>query len=237
MSSINGLAKALNDVHLGGLIDDCVVTFEDDKAYIRAMDLTSSLFVETSAEVEHEEGQIGISNLSLFVKYLNTIKDLDVTIKHKENRMSIKPKDGGTVNYMLSEVDLIPSFDDEWEDTMFEDEIALHGNPMALKQVRVSDFLSIIGLFQPNSIYFKVSEKGIVSVHGGAETEHQFDVTLGRVKEPTACEVKVYGKHLTPILAGLNYEEEPQLYLTEGESIVISTTSSNWILEPISSDA
>ncbi len=236
MANVNDLARALSDVHLNNLIEECVVTFDDGKAYIKAMDLTSSLFVQTSAEIDHEDGQCGIANLALFGKYLNLIKDIDVTIKQKENILTVKPAKGSTVKYLLAEVDLIPSYNDEWDDNILEEELEKFTGKMSLTQESVSDFLQVMGLFAPNSVYFEVSKKGLVTLHGGRETEHQFEVKLGKIKDVDPCTVKVYGKHLTPILSALDFKDDTELFLTEGEAIIISTTQTSWMLQPTSDE-
>lgn len=232
MAPINDFARALNDVYLGNIIDECVVTFEDGKAYIKAMDLTSSLFVQTSADIEHDDGQVGIADLTLFVKYLNMIKDIDVTIKQDDNKFIIKPTKGAIVRYLLAEVDLIPSYKEEWPDDLFEDEITNYGKSMTLKQENVSEFVSIMNLFNPNSVYFKVDKKGKVTLHGGQETENQFDVYLGKIKGVDHCSIKVYGKLLTPILNAVDYGADPQLYLCNGAPIIVMTEKTNWMLNP-----
>ena len=232
MAPINDFARALNDVYLGNIIDECVVTFEDGKAYITAMDLTSSLLVQTSADIEHDDGQVGIANLTLFVRYLNMIKDIDVTLKQQDNKFIIKPKSGGTVRYLLAEVDLIPSYKEEWPDDMFEEELKEYAKSMTLKQDSVSEFLSIMNLFNPNSVYFEVDKKGKVTLHGGQETENQFDVSLGKIKGVDPCSVKVYGKLLAPILSAVDYGADPQLFLLQGSPVIVTTEKTNLMLNP-----
>lgn len=232
MANVNDLARALDNVLLGNLIEECVITFEDDKAYIKAMDLTSSLYIQTVADIEHDDIQIGVGSLPLFVKYLHMISDVDVTIKHKDTRMMIKPKTGGVVNYKLAQVDLIPTFDSDWGD-LIEEALEEYDSSTKLKQVPISEFLSIMGLFTPNSVYFEVDSKGKVILHGGKETSHMFEVELGKIKGVDPCSLKVYGKHLTPVLSSIDYNEEPRLYLKQDDAVIISTNKSSWILQLI----
>ena len=236
MASVNDLARALNDVFLDNVIEECVLTFEDDTVSIKAMDLTSSLFVQTTAKLEHEEGQCGIGNLSIFVKLLTLLKDIEVSIKQKENVLTIKPENGALVKYLLAEVDLIPSYSDEWDDNILENELEKYESSLVLKQESVSDFLAMMRLFTPNSVHFKINQKGVVTLHGGSDIEHKFEVKLGKYEDAEPCTVKVYGKHLSPILSAIDFSKNPKLYLQKGESIIITTDVTSWMVQPTSDE-
>jgi len=236
MSSINELERAIRDVNLGDIIEECVITFEDDEAVIQAMDLTSSLYVETTASAEFEDGQIGIGSLALFGKYLGFLKGSEVDIQQKENRLIVKPDTGTIVKYLLAEVDLIPSFNEEWGNDILTKELENYGKSMKLQKSSVDSCLKYFGLFTPNSMYFEVDKKGLVTLHGGKETDHIFIVDLGKIKGVDPCVVKVYGKHLTPVLSAIDYSSHPKLYLKEDEAVIIATDISSWMLQPISNE-
>ena len=236
MAVVDELTKALQDVHLGGLLDDCVIIIEDDKAYITAMELSSSLFIQASAEFEFGDDKIGISTLALFTKYLSTLNGEDVKFKRKDNVLTVKPKGGTQVKYVLADYDLIPTYDEEWEESgnVIEAEIAEFGENSKIKltQQAVSEFLKHMNMFSPNSVYINITGKGKVTMHGGGNAnENQFDVNLGTIKGADECSIRIYGKHLTAVLNAVDFKNKPFLYVEDGqESIIVDTETTSWLL-------
>jgi len=237
MATVNALAKALNDVHLSNTIEECVITIEDNVASILAIDITESCFVSTSAEFEHEDTQFGIGNLSLFCKYMNTLKDVSVKFKQKDNVLTIKPKNGAVVKYIMADVDLIPSYKDEWEEEgdIIKNELDEYTGSFDLTLEKVSEFMNLMGMFDSSSVSFSVDKKGKITLHGGKETEHQIDVILGSSDIPESTTF-VYNKHLGAVLNSIDFGAEPKLYLSEDEAVIITTNTSSWLLRPVSDD-
>jgi len=239
MANVNDLSRVLDNVFLGGIIDECVIKVEDDKAIIQAMDLTDSVYVQTEADLDFEDCKLGLADLTRFTKYLSSIKDVDVTLTLKDVRLTLKPKGGGRVSYLLSEADLIPSYDYEWEEEgagdLVKDELTNFDKPMLLKEDTINEFLSLMRLFGTNSVHLKVDSKGTVYIHAGPETGHQFDVKIGKIKNVDSCEIKMYGDNIVAVLSVLDYTENPKMYISaeEDSPIVITTTSTGWVLRPM----
>ncbi len=233
MADVTGFTHALENVYLGGIIKECVIEFDGNVAYISAMDSSSSLFVQASAEIEHEDDTIGIDDLVLFMKYMNMIKETDVTFTHTENRLVIKPKGRGTVKYMLGQVDLIPSFDPDWEQDEIAKETKKYSDSMELQQDKVKEMIDDIGIFTPNSVVFEIDNKGKLVVHGGPDTSHKFNCPLGKIKGAESYSVKVFSEHLVAVLSAVDFSAKPELFLKEEEALIISTKEASWVLQPV----
>jgi hypothetical protein len=235
MIGLAEFARMIKDVHLGGIITGCYVTVEDSQAYVIAMDNTQAVVVETTAEFEHEDCSLGIEDLSLFDKYLNTIKDEEVSIKVTEENLVINPKQGAKVTYLLYDVDFIQSFDEEWGTDVINTEIegGEYGEPLPVKQENVEDFLQMMGLFGHSSVFINVDKRGVVHLHGGKESDHQFDIVIGKIKGVEPFSLKVFGKNLASVLNRVDFSKSPLLYLAEKSSIIIKTETTSWMLRPV----
>lgn len=240
MPTINDLGKVLEEVHLSGTIDECVVVVADGVATVLAMDMTSSLFIQSSCPSPIAgDHRLGIGNLALFCRYLNMCKDYEVALTLVDNKLSIKKEKGTVVRYLLSDADLVPTYDSAWEDAgnAVEDELSAFdpSNRLELTDEAVSEFLSVMKLFTPNSVLISVGKRGLVSLHGGRETEHEFDCALGSIKafkgEPFV--VRILGSHLTAVFSRLDHTQEPTIWLQAEQSAIVQATRSTWILQPI----
>jgi hypothetical protein len=237
MASVIDFVSMLEAVHLQGVNEECVVTISNDEASVMAMDMTSSLYVQAKAQFEHEDDQFGIGDLALFIKYLNSYSGVEVDFTRSDNKLKIKPKGSSVTNYLLSEVDLIPTYDSDWEgdDKANECIEEYSGKATALRADNVSEFLNLMRLFSPNSINLKVDKKGAISVHGGNKTEHQFDIPLGKSK-CGVCNMKVYGPHFVAVLGAIDFEKQPIIYIQDEQPITIVSGDYAWILSPLDND-
>lgn len=236
MASTNELSRSINNTFMNGRVEGCVIKVEDNKAHIMAMDVSAALFVNTVAEIKMSDCELGIGNLNLFTKYLNLLKDVDVDIKLKDERLTITSGKDNKVEYLLSEPDLIPNFDEEWPDSLFADELENYENSMKLTQEKISEFLKFFSLFTPNNVAFEVDKKGKVLLKGGADTETKFQVLLGKIKGVEACTIKVYGDNISAVLSSLDYDANPELLLNDSDAFIVKTDHTGWIVSSTSAD-
>lgn len=240
MSNLKQLAAACSNVFLGGITEECVIHFDGEHARIKAMDLTSSLYSETIAEIEFQEAVLGIASLPTLVKYLNTIKDIDVNLVLQDEVLIFKPSIGATIRYSLSEYDLIPTYNEEWAevDSLVDDTIESeeYTAKLVLKQGAVSDFLSANQLFTSNSADFTVDKRGKISVSGVSDAKHKFTAQLGKIEGLEAFNCTIYGKHLANVLNAIDYNQNPVMHIKEDSDIIITTDIAKWILRPISNE-
>jgi hypothetical protein len=239
MSKANDFLRAIKQVSLGNLIEDVRAITKDNVMTIRAMDRTQSIFVDTKADVEIEDSDLGLTVLSVLSKYLNLVKDNDVVITLDDNYLCFKT-DTSEVKYLLTEPDAISSYEEGWGD--IEDAIELqieeggYEEPLQLKQEKISEFITLMGLFAPNVVTIQVGKRGDVILHGGKESDHQFDVNIGKIKATGSFSVKVYGKNFDEILSVLDLNEECFLYIAPEQDVIIKTNQTGWVIKPLDID-
>jgi len=240
MPSVARLVQSLESVFLGGIIGECVVTIKNNNAHIKAMDMTSSVYAQTDAPFEHADDTIGFGDVSLLVKYLKSYASANMDFVRNDNVMTIKPENGGVLKYLLSQVDLVPTYNGEWEESGV-DPIAMAVEAASCKAVikeeSVKEFLKLMSLFKPNGVTVTLSKRGKVTLHGGNTTQHQFNVVIGESAEAVEpAQIKLYGNNITAVLTAVDFTDPVNMYFVNGE-IAIVTENAAWVLRPLSSEA
>ena len=240
MASVARLVESLEAVHLGGIVEDCVVRVKDSVAHIKAMDMTSSVYIQTECPFDNKDDVLGLGNLALLIKYLKSYASANMELTRNDNTLIVKPDNGATLRYLLSQVDLVPTYNSEW-DELEEDPIkailAAHTLKVELKEETVKEFLKLMGLFKPNGVLINISKRGRVSFHGGNETDHQFTLIVGdSTAQEEPLSIKLYGANLSAVLSTLTYEEPVFMYVV-GSEVSIVMENSAWVLSPLSNEA
>jgi len=233
MTNLTDLSVLLENVWLGSTINECVLIVADGMATVKAMDMTSSVYVETSAKTTLEDDTLAFGNIGLLIKYLKANGGIDAEIVRSDNRLTIKPKGGATLKFLLSEPDLIPTYDASWEEggNRIAELLAGYKSELILTKESVTEFSSLMRMFGTKSAVLRVSKKGVVTITGGNETEHQFTATIGKA-EFEVCDISLIVKNLLAVLDVLDYTENPVLRVSPGKAIVISCNESTWVLSP-----
>lgn len=233
MSSVSGLVRAFENVYMGGIIEECVVEFKDGQLFITAMDLTTSIFVQTSADMPDQEGFIGVGDLSLMLKYFKSIENLEASIKVVENKLVVKPKGRGQVKLLLNEVDLVPTYDSNWEHGATAELLEEYGDPLGLVKVKVQNLLSSMNVFDAKSVSFEVDKKGKVTVYGGTESDNEYYEEIGKVKGMPESSTRVRTEILKATLATMNLDADPKVYLAPDSDMIFADEFSTWSLRPV----
>lgn len=235
MSSLGALSVLLENVWLNNTINECVLFIADGKVTCKAMDLTGSIYVETSIASDIPDNTLALGNLGTFIKYLKVYTGIDATISRNDNRLTIKPKGGATLKFLLSDPDLIPTYDADWEN---EDRVAAvlenFESELILTNESISEVVQLMKMFGTKNAVFNVSAKGLVTVTGGNDSEHQFTGTLGK-STFKPCSIEIAASNLLSVLSVLDYTENPVIKLAADNPIVISCQGSTWVLNGIES--
>lgn len=227
---LSELAGLLEKVHLGNTIPECVLISEDGVCHVKAMDLTSSIYVETSAKIDLKEGSLGIGNLGLLIKYLQAYTGIDSEIVWNDNRLTIKPKGGATLKFLLADPDLIPTYEADWEEEKRIETLKEEFNgSLVLTKEATAEFSSLSRMFATKTAVFTVNKKGDVFVSSGTETEHQINVPFGK-SSMSPCTVEINSKNLLSVFALLEFEKNPEIFLGKDQAALISCDSTHWVL-------
>ncbi len=237
MPNLADLSVLLENVWLGNTINECVLNIKDSTATVKAMDMTSSVYVETSAVTQLKNDTLAFGNLGLLIKYLKSTSGIEAEVARKDNRLTIKPKGGATLQFLLSEPDLIPTYDASWEnENRIDALVADYNAEMILTKESVSEFSSLMKMFGTKSAILKVSAKGNVTIVGGNDTEHKFTATLGLASALPECEINIIVKNFLAVLDILDYTENPTIMVCADHPILIACKGTTWVLNSNSDD-
>ncbi len=237
MSESVKLSKLLRRAYLGGIIEEAVVNMDDYS--IQAVDVTNSLFLKVSENAKEENiGKVGIGNLSLVCKYLDTFKG-DVALKKANNRLVITAKGRGELKYLLVDPDFIPTVVNEDNTEALITPCVVKVN---LSKEACSDFSTYFNLLKPKAAKIIYNEETkSVSVESGLESDHQFNLQVGPAQilgeaAVSSFSVSVFSQHLDQILGTLEWSEieHPWILMAPEHPLLVLLNNDNiWALLPL----
>lgn len=232
MPNMTPVLDMLEKVCLDNTINECVVTIKDGVCSCKAMDLATTVYVEANAPLAVDDDIMAFGNLPLFIKYLKSYPNIDMTMKRVDNRLSLKPRGGATLKYLLSESDLIPTYDEEWGEESRSAKVIEEfeeRDGLVLTNEALSEFISLAKTFAPKAVELTVSDSGVVSVTGGNVAEHQFTVELGS-SDLEPCTANLPTKTFLAVLGQLDYLDNPTMLLGEDKPVVVISPEATWVL-------
>lgn len=230
----------LKKVHLGGIINECVLTIQGGNAVIQAIDMTNCLYVSVSTIVGPEETDIpplGLTDIGTIIRLLETIDSEQITASVKENKwMRMRLRGRGMTTFLLTDPEMIPtavSADNDVSKSL------LKGAPYKLKitQEAKDNFLYFMGILKSKSIVV-TAVKNSIQIGSGPNETQQFTSSLGKIKSVQSVpdfSTIIYGEHLVPVLEVLSYEEDAQdvvVYFGTENPMIITQDDNLWALTP-----
>jgi hypothetical protein len=246
------LINMLKQVHLGGVINECLLEVVKGEGQIEAVDMTNNLIVVSRWEVMNKGAgaEFGLGNLDLLIRFLGTFDDEKSSFKHSESSLTIKRSDGRRkLSYLLTEPDLISSrlqFDADEEDSdTYETMMEMVQYTAELTPTFLKDYLSYAGMVsrKDTTVVFDGEEK--LSFVIGDEDDHQFELVLSNpVEEMDDADegeftTRINGEHLMKIFSAIDYDEEepPTISIADGKPVIIQSGQqeewSMWALLPL----
>jgi len=237
MADGSKLLRLLRRVHLGGLIEEAVVNL--DSYSIQAVDITSSLFANIAEEGDIDGiGEIGIGNLSLVCKYLETFKG-EVALEMDGNRLIISSSGRGKLKYLTTDPEFIPTAIKEGDVESLLGQCIIS---VVLEKSVCADIVTYFGLIKPKSAKFKYDPKSkSIVVESGLASDHQFSFQVGKAKiiseGKAPFSVEVYSEHIGAVFNVLDWSDEkekPCLFMQDKHPIIIQQNENNlWALLPL----
>ena len=236
------MLSMLNQVHLGGIINEAVVGIKKGKATIEAVDITASIVFISKSSVGHKKlsCELGLGNIELFKRFLQTAKDPKLDIKLTENRMIISRKDKRRrLEYLLSQPALIPtqlSMDDDDEDARekFINSIDCRAN---IDEDFVKDFCSYINTLKTKIVTINTKDSN-VTFKLGPKSEHQFALML-ELNEEADDEINIFvnGEYLAKILSVIEFSQDEDaepitIGFGDDAPVTIESEESLWAISP-----
>lgn len=231
----------LKQVHLGGIINECVMELEKGKATIEAVDITATIvFISTAAiGSKRLSGELGLGNLELFIKFLSTIKEPKLAVQISENRMMVTRKDKRrSLDYLLSQPALIPTrlrMNEEDQSDPAEAFSNMVETRAELNDGFTKDFGSYIATLKTKIVTVEVGESDVVFILG-PKSEHQFRLSLPLAEEnEEEFSLRVNGESLAKILSILEFGEEDEpitIGFGDDKPIIIESEGALWAVSP-----
>ena len=238
----------LRDVHLGGLLEECIIKINKGKAKVEAVDITNSLIVICNKTIASKDitAELGLGNLDLLIKFLSTVEDSKLSFKYKDgsSKFELARKDKRRkLNYLLTQPELIATQLQIDEDLENEEPYDKMKNMMEysveLSSSFVKDFLSFIKLLKTKDVSIEFDGEEEVTFVCGGTNDHKFELVLSaKVEgdEDDPFNIKINGDHIARIFEVIDFKEDddyPKLSFAEDKLVMIENGNTSWALVPL----
>jgi hypothetical protein len=228
------LTKLLNHTHLGGIINECVLTIKNGIGIIQSIDNSNCLFLSCSEELENmSDMELGISDLSILAKFFNDYTDESIgfQVTRDKKQLIFKPKRGGLLKLLLLDIELVPTHikEPDAKDEMLSN----HSFSLDFNKDIAEDYLYYSNLLKNESSLIEVVG-GKVSLSSGKNEINQFNLPLGKIDSDDFC-TEIYKEHLVAIVQNLKWDEEnkPEILFGNETPVIIRQDENNiWALTP-----
>ncbi len=227
MIKANILNNFFKKVYLNGIVDHCKVTTYDDGLWlVEAIDEKTSVLLSCQADImKGNEWDLGIGDLSLLMRWLSIVGSEEIDIKKKDNKLILKSKTKGNLNYLLQEIDFIRTqMDAEGDKSSLDKLIDLVDLEVKLTKDVRENLTSVMGVIKPEIVSLKL-DKGNIHFAGGSANEHSFDLPIGKIKSKEKFELSIEGNALLNVLSVI--DEDPILLFKEDIPPVIKEGEDN----------
>lgn len=228
------LGSLLERINLKGRIEECVLTVVDGKATVRAMDVSNTTFVASTAKVGMEDCTLGLSRLSTLCKFLNDAAE--VSIKVKDTQLALRRKGHGSLTVVLLEPEEVST---KVEDANAPKKIMKNASITKDFTADIKEKLEYyLALVNCESVVFECIDK-VLSIRSGGHTDSEFQMRAGKVKSPDNVKVEVYTECLKPVMQVADFSnEKPPVINFGADSPLIITQGKNtiWALTPVVED-
>lgn len=246
MAKVNGkeAERFFKRAYLNGTIPECVAHTSKANITIQAIDLTNSLFVHVISPFKFEDlGELGIGQIDKLTKYLGGIAgDTEVEITREEDSNRLDFKGNGKFRFLLSSTDVITTCP-QGEGTL--DEIL--GSVMFTAPCdgdTKQKLLNYMNLVKCKTVKLIMNKRGAVKINGGLETEHQFEISLGRAttegkNEIAECEVIISSDNFASVIQA-TYLSNDEVFIQFGNDpqvpVVVSQGTDHWAMMPVTGE-
>lgn len=237
------LLKLIKEVHLNGVLEECVLEIKNGKGSVMAVDITSNLIIITKQKITSEDVNetLGLGNLEILSKFLSSMDEEKLKLTMTENQMEIK-RSKRKLLYLLSRPEMIgtslPSGKDEEKKDPYQKILKMMEGNVSLTQSFVKGILSYANILSTKDISLEIKNNLLTCVCG-APNEHQIRITLeNKTDSDEDFSLKINGEHLTKIFSIIDFDKEtpPILRFANEKPIMIDNGKTVWILMPLTDE-
>lgn len=235
----------LKQIHLGGLLDECVLEIKEGMGHTESVDITNSLIVICDRPVASKDinVELGLGNISLLIKFLSTIDSNELLFKYKDTGFELKKPNGRRkINYLLTNPELIATqlqADDEKKKDPYKKMKRMMEQKVELTESFIKDFLSYIGLLKTKDVALEFDGEEELAFVCGGTNDHKLKLILSTevesAEESDEFKIKVNGEFLASVFSTIDFNEDspPILSLAEDKLIMIENDNAAWALVPL----
>jgi len=238
----------LKQVHLNGILEECILKVKKGKGKIEAVDMTNSLIVISKNSIMSKDvtTTLGLGNLELLIKFLSTLEEDKVIFNEKKKddyKFFIQRADSRRkLEYLLTGTDLIATkLETEKKGrSTYKKMTEMMDYNVELTSTFIKDFLSYISLLKTKNVLMKYNpKKEKISFVCGSSNEHRFRLTLSNSvegnEEDKGFNIKINGEYLSRIFSVIDFNEDepPKLSFADEKPIMVEDGKTAWALIPI----
>lgn len=240
----------LRQIHLGGLLEECVLTIDNGKAKVEAVDITNSLIVISNKAImsKNVNAQLGLGNLDILIKFLSTADNDNLHFKYDVDSNTSgfelkKPNGRRKLNYLLTQPDLIATqlqSDEKKKKDPYKKMVAMMDYKIVLTSSFIKDFLSYINLLKTKDVSLEFDGDEQVTFICGGTNDHKFELVLSTKVESDGDEsddfnIKINGEFLAKIFMTIDFDDDdpPYLSFAEDKLVMIENNNAAWALVPL----
>lgn len=236
------LHNTFKKVYLNNIINECVLRSKDNHLYVQAIDMSNSIFLTCkSKQTTFPKGEFGINNISLLIKFLDSLADTKIQICYDVKHNTILFKRGkNELKYMLSAIDTIPTNVDVKKSPIKNVKSKMKYSLEITEKIK-KDLNFYISLTSIKVIALTILPgTSSVILKAGNSVEHQFSVNAGKINTEIKNGVNVLmnSEYLNSIMNVLTWEKEKEIpfleFTDEKQPVLINQNKDNiWALSPI----
>lgn len=219
---------------LNNLIAECALNVSDGTGKIVAVDPTNSVLLSVENEIDLQEGEYGLTNIPLLIKFLKSCQDEEVsyTISKDEKWLTLRRKSHGKLSILLTEDSNLISTKLEEEPDM-EKYVEDYEFSIELTKSFIEDAMYYMGLVNEQGVQFNV-KNGKTKLLTTTNQSQYFEVPLDTVDSDDDFAVDILSDQLHAVLSILDPNEKITMHLKSEFPIIIQQGESNyWALTPV----
>ncbi len=199
----NHLSKFLKKIYLNSMIENCkITTYKNGDFLVEAIDEKTSVLLACQTNLgTKDEWDLGVGDFSTLIKFLSAVGNNEIKIGKKDNKLTLKSKNKGNLNYLLKDIDFISTIMEIEDDKSPIDSILeLIKFEIKLSKKDKESFVSLMKILNLEIVNLKVVN-GEVQFQAGSESEHSFELPIGEIDSKENFEIPVDGNALLNVLS------------------------------------
>jgi len=228
----------LSKIHLGGLINECVLQSNEEFVSASSLDPSNIIFLSVQEDIDISPlGDLGLGDIGIISKFVGDCPAEELKLVRKDNRIVIVHS-GIRVEYLLTDMSLITT---SVEGGKLEEIVKKCEYSFTLTKSIKDAFLSAVNVLKVKTVSIVV-DKGQVVLTGGLSHEHTFKLhdpiplEEGSITESFMC--SFYADYVKAVFSVLDFKEDenPVIVFSPEYPMVVQEADNSWAVFPLTLD-